>query len=93
MADKLEVLTTLADSRLFGHLKPDILKTISEIGEEIVVSSFINPPAPPGPWRPLHFIAGRVTRNRLAKSWPFSSDITTGRIGSRAQLAGLKLMR
>jgi CRP-like cAMP-binding protein/rhodanese-related sulfurtransferase len=37
MADKLEILKTLADSHLFGYLKPEILKAISEIGEEIVV--------------------------------------------------------
>jgi hypothetical protein len=28
MADKLEILKTLANSRLFGQLKPEILKAI-----------------------------------------------------------------
>ena len=37
MANKPEILTTLADSHLFGHLKPEILKVISEIVQEVVV--------------------------------------------------------
>jgi len=37
MADKPEILKTLAESRLFGHLKPEILKAISEIVQEVVV--------------------------------------------------------
>jgi len=37
MANKPEILTTLTDSHLFGHLKPEILKAISEIVQEVVV--------------------------------------------------------
>jgi CRP-like cAMP-binding protein len=37
MADKPEILKTLAESRLFGDLKPEILKAISEIVQEVVV--------------------------------------------------------
>jgi CRP-like cAMP-binding protein/rhodanese-related sulfurtransferase len=37
MTEKPEILTTLAESRLFGHLKPEILKAISEIVQEVVV--------------------------------------------------------
>jgi CRP-like cAMP-binding protein/rhodanese-related sulfurtransferase len=37
MAEKPDILTTLTESRLFGHLKPEILKAISEIAQEVVV--------------------------------------------------------
>ncbi len=34
--EKPDILTTLSDSRLFGHLKPEILKAISGIAREVV---------------------------------------------------------
>jgi CRP-like cAMP-binding protein/rhodanese-related sulfurtransferase len=37
MAEKPEILTTLSDSRLFGHLKPEILNAISTTVQEVVV--------------------------------------------------------
>ncbi len=36
MTEKPEILTTLAESHLFGHLNPEILKAISEIVQEVV---------------------------------------------------------
>ena len=37
MTEKTDILTTLSESRLFGHLKPEILKSISGIVQEVVV--------------------------------------------------------
>ena len=37
MAEKPDILTTLAESHLFGHLNPEVLKAISGIVQEVVV--------------------------------------------------------
>ena len=69
MAEKPEVLTTLAESRLFGHLRPEILKAILEIVQEVVVppNTIIGTAGEKGKSCCL-IVSGRVKMFRTGKS-------------------------
>jgi rhodanese-related sulfurtransferase len=69
MAEKPEILTTLSESRLFGHLKPEILKAISEIVQEVVFPPDTTIGTMGEKGKPCCLIAsGRVKMFRTSKS-------------------------